>query len=156
MISDTSEDSVISIDRSITLDLNGYEIVNNVQGDRLFNVTAAEFTVNGTQVSSEMTIPESNTGSYGFIKVADQSVVTLNGGTYAGDTDNGAFVKNFRNEDIDASGSTVIFNDVSMTSNNRFFSTDTLTTAADVQTLQVTGGNYVTDGMAFGIDTFNI
>ena len=65
-------------------------------------------------------------------------------------------MKNFRNEDIDASGSTVIFNDVSMTSNNRFFSTDTLTTAADVQTLQVTGGNYVTDGMAFGIDTFNI
>ena len=152
LIDNISIDSVITIDESITLDLNGHIITNNVEKDRLFCVTASSFTVDGTAAGSVMTIPENNTSSYGFIKVADRSVVTLNGGTYSGNTDNGAFVKIVNDDDIDASGSSVIFNNANMTSNNRFFSTDTLTTDANTSTLQVIGGTYTTTGQAFGMD----
>lgn len=152
LIDNISIDSVITIDESITLDLNGHIITNNVEKDRLFCVTASSFTVDGTAAGSVMTIPENNTSSYGFIKVADRSVLTLNGGTYSGNTDNGAFVKIVNDDDIDASGSSVIFNNANMTSNNRFFSTDTLTTDANTSTLQVIGGTYTTTGQAFGMD----
>ena len=145
---------VIEIERDLTLDLNGYQITNHVAGDRPFHITKeVDFTVDGTEEGSGMTIPETNTGAYGFIKVAAPSTVTLNGGTYSGSTDNGAFVKVFRNDTIDASGSTVIYDDVTMTSNSRFFDTDTLLTDASIPTLQVTGGTYTTDGKAFGTDT---
>ena len=142
----------IAVAASITLDLNGKTITNLVEKERLFSVTASGFTVDGTTAGSAMTIPESNTGSYGFIKIAAKSTVTLNGGTYSGNTDNGAFVKVFHNDELDAAGSTVVFNNTEMTSNNRFFSTDTLTTDAETPTLQVTGGTYTTTGQAFGMD----
>lgn len=142
----------INVATSITLNLNGKTITNLVEGERLFSVTASGFTVDGTTADSAMTIPESNTGSYGFIKVAAKSTVTLNGGTYSGNTDDGAFVKVFHNDELDASGSTVVFNNAEMISNNRFFSTDTLTTDAETPTLQVTGGTYTTTGQAFGMD----
>ena len=142
----------IPITAAITLNLNGNTITNLVEGERLFSVTAPSFTVNGTAEGSAMTIPETNEASYGFIKVAEKSIVTLNGGTYSGNTDNGAFVKIFRNDTLDASDSTVILNNVKMTSNNRFFDTDTLTTDADTPTLKVTGGTYTTEGKAFGMD----
>ncbi len=142
----------IAVAASITLDLNGNTITNLVEEERLFSVTASGFTVDGTTAGSGMAIPESNTGSYGFIKVAAKSMVTLNGGTYSGNTDDGAFVKVFHSGGLDASGSTVIFNNAEMTSNNRFFSTDTLTTDVETPTLQVTGGTYTTTGQAFGMD----
>ena len=153
LISDTEESAVITVASNITLDLNGHTITNLVTGDRLFYVTASGFTVNGTVSGSKMEIPDTNTGSYGFIKIAARSVVTLNGGTYTGNTDNGAFIKIFRNASIDASGSTVNLNNVTMDSKGRFISTDTLNTDASTPTLQVTGGTYTTEGMAFGLDT---
>ena len=153
LIDDTAVDTTIDVTNSITLDLNGHTITNNISADRLFNVTASSFVVNGMDEGSSMVIPESNTGSYGFIKVADTSVITVNGGTYIGDTDDGAFIKIFSNDELDASGSTVILNDVTMTSNGRFISTDTLSTDTSTPTLVVTGGTYTTDGMAFGTDT---
>ena len=144
----------IPITAAITLNLNGNTITNLVEGDRLFSVTAPSFTVNGTAEGSAMTIPETNTKSYGFIKVAAPSTVTLNGGTYSGNTDNGAFVKIFNNngDGINASGSTVILNNAVMTSNGVFFNTDTLNTDANTPTLKVTGGTYTTEGKAFGMD----
>ena len=145
----------IPITVAITLNLNGKTITNCVTEERLFAVTASSFTVDGTAAGSAMTIPETNTKSYGFIKVAAPSTVTLNGGTYSGNTDNGAFVKIFHSDTLDASGSTVILNNAKMTSNNRFFSTDTLSTDANTPTLQVTGGTYTTEGQAFGMDVLD-
>ena len=142
----------IPITAAITLNLNGNTITNLVEKERLFSVTASSFTVDGTTAGSAMTIPEINAASYGFIKVAKKSTVTLNGGTYSGNTDNGAFVKIFRNDALDASGSTVILNNAVMTSNGVFFNTDTLDTGANTPTLQVTGGTYTTEGKAFGMD----
>jgi uncharacterized repeat protein (TIGR02543 family) len=153
LLNDTAENSVINVDKSLTLVLNGHVITNNVSKERLFNVTGASFTVDATVEGSAMTIPESNADSYGFVKISEKSVVTLNGGTYSGKTDNGAFVKIIKNDLSDASGSSVILKNVSMTSNNRFFDTNTLTTPAETPTLQVEGGTYVTDGMAFSTDT---
>lgn len=149
-------DTVITVDKAVTLDLNGFTITNNVQKDRPFSVTASRFTVEGTAAGSSMVIPESNTASYGFIKLMKPSVVTLNGGIYKGNTDSGSFVM-IRNrpdqEGSEASGSTVVFNNANMTSNGQFFNTDTLSTDASTPTLQVTGGTYVTAGKAFGTDT---
>lgn len=153
LMNDTAVDMTIYVTNSITLDLNGHTITNNISEDRLFYVTASSFIVNGMDEGSSMVIPESNTGSYGFIKVADTSVITVNGGTYTGDTDDGAFIKIFSNDELDASGSTITLNDVTMTSNGRFISTDTLSTDASTPTLIVNGGAYTTEGKAFGTDT---
>lgn len=149
---DVEVETSIAVAASITLNLNGKTITNLVEGERLFSVTASGFTVDGTTAGSGMTIPENNTGSFGFIKIAAKSMVTLNGGTYSGNTDDGAFVKVFNRDGLNASGSTVVFNNAEMTSNNGFFNTDTLTTDAETPTLQVTGGTFTTDGQAFGMD----
>ena len=149
---DVEVEASIAVAASITLNLNGKTITNLVEGERLFSVTASGFTVDGTTAGSGMTIPENNTGSFGFIKIAAKSMVTLNGGTYSGNTDDGAFVKVFNRDGLNASGSTVVFNNAEMTSNNGFFNTDTLTTDAETPTLQVTGGTYTSDGKAFGMD----
>lgn len=156
---DATVGSTIAVDKAVTLDLNGHMISNVVEGDRPFSVTASSFTVDGATAGSGMMIPEENTASYGFIKLMAPSVVTLNGGTYTGDTDNGAFVQ-IRNrpdgESADgsaASGSTVVLNACTMASNGVFFNTDTLSTDANTPTLQVTGGTYFSEGKAFGTDT---
>lgn len=149
---DVEVEASIAVAASITLNLNGNTITNLVEDERLFSVTASGFTVDGTTAGSGMTIPENNTGSFGFIKIAAKSMVTLNGGTYSGNTDDGAFVKVFNRDGLNASGSTVVFNNAEMTSNNGFFNTDTLTTDAETPTLQVTGGTYTSDGKAFGMD----
>ena len=153
LVDDCTVDSTITIDKDLTLDLNGYVVSNGMTADRPFQVTAAvSFIVDGTTAGSGMTIPDSNTKSYGFIKISAPATVTLNGGTYTGDTDNGAFVKAIHNDDVDASGCTMNMNDVTMTSNGCFFDTDTLTTDASTPTLQVTGGSYTSNGKAFGMD----
>ena len=154
LLEDTDVSGVISVTANVTLVLNGHTITNNVQNDRLFNVTSSGFKVDGTTAGSEMVIPKTNTQSYGFIKVSAKSVVTLEGGSYSGDTDNGAFVKIIRDATgIDASGSTVYFNDVTMESNGRFFDTNTLLTDASTSTLEITGGTYTSDIQAFHTDT---
>lgn len=164
LLEDTAVSSVINVTANVTLVLNGHTITNNVQNDRLFNVTSSGFKVDGTTAGSEMVIPETNTQSYGFIKVSAKSVVTLEGGSYSGNTtklldvngnfdDDGAFVRIFKGTGMDGSDSTVYFYNVEMESNDRFFNTDTLDTKASVTTLYVEGGTYTTDGMAFGSDT---
>ncbi len=152
LIADVDVSEPISVDSSVTLDLNGHTITNNVEAERAFIVNSSAFTVDGTVEGSAMVIPDTNTGSYGFIKVTVPSTITLNSGSYSGNTDDGAFVKVFRTGTLDASGSSVIFNGATMTSNNRFFSTDTLTTSADTVALQVTDGTYTSEGQTFGLD----
>ena len=165
LLEDTAVSSVINVTANVTLVLNGHTITNNVEYDRLFNATSSGFTVDGTTAGSEMVIPETNKQSYGFIKVSAESVVTLNGGSYSGDTtklldekgnvdDDGAFVRIFNRTGMEGSDSTVYFYNVKMKSNDRFFNTDTLDTKASVTTLYVEGGTYTSEGMAFGSDTY--
>ena len=158
LLRDASVDSIIEINQNLTLNLNGHTITNNVTGERPFHVTeAVTFTVDGT-AGGGMTIPESNTDSFGFIKIIAPATVTLNGGTYTGVTDKGAFIKPFNRAEVgNASGCTVNLNDVTATTNMWVISTDTLST----MTLNVTGGSYtstakVTDSNStysvFGLD----
>lgn len=155
LISDCTESEIITVPsgKNVTLNLNGHIVTNSVAKDRLFNVLSSSFTVNGTQRNSGMMIPDTNSDSYGFIKIAAPSIVTINGGEYKGSTDSGAFVKIIRNNQNDGSDSTVTFNNVVMESNGLFFDTHTLTTDAKITTLIVNGGHYTTDGKAFGTDT---
>ena len=146
-------DEIINVAKSVVLDLNGFTITNNVSGERLFNVSAPSFTVEGGTAGSGMIIPEENTNSYGFIKVIAASQGVLNGGEYSGNTDEGAFVRLFNQPGVgDASGSTITLNNVQATTNKSFLTTDPLTTDASTPTLHVNGGTYVTEGRGFGLD----
>ena len=171
LLEDTSADSVIEIDKNLTLDLNGHVIVNNVTQERLFHITeAVNFTVNGTADGSGMEIPDDNTGSYGFIKICAPATVTLNGGAYTGDTDNGALIYAVQmpapEDEADgdplsgANGCTINLNDVTATTNKWALNTDTFNT----MTLNVNRGTYTStapywensSGNATGYDVFGL
>ena len=151
----------IEIAKDVTLNLNGYKITNNVVEARLFNVTApVKFTVDGTTAGSGMEIPDGK--AYGFIKIdAVEADVTLNGGTYTGNTANGAFIKVFGSADAPAPEATVTLNNVTATTDKRIFNMD----SAESLKLTVKGGNYITtkkvenkDDMysVFGIDSYDV
>lgn len=152
LLKDTSVDAPIEVRTSVTLNLNGKTIQNKVTKERLFHVYATGFTVNGRTAGSAMEIPADNAESYGFVKVLAPSAVTLDGGAYTGNTDNGAFVRVF----AAASGSTVVMNDLQAATNYQFVNTDTLSTPQETPTLRVQGGVYTTERKAFGIDTWNL
>lgn len=152
LLKDTSVDAIIEVRASVTLNLNGRTIQNKVTKERLFHVYAPGFTVNGRTAGSAMEIPADNAESYGFVKVLAPSAVTLDGGTYTGNTANGAFVRVLG----DASGSTVVMNDLQATTNYQFVSTDTLSTPEGTPTLRMQGGVYTTERKAFGIDTLHL
>ncbi len=127
LLKDTSVDAPIEVRASVTLNLNGKTIQNKVTKERLFHVYATGFTVNGRTAGSAMEIPADNAESYGFVKVLAPSAVTLDGGAYTGNTDNGAFVRVF----AAASGSTVVMNDLQAATNYQFVNTDPIHTPRD-------------------------
>ena len=145
LINDTIINSTIDIPTSLTLNLNGYTVRNDVLKSRLFNVTqTVSFTIDGTTPNSKMLI--GNEGTYGFVAIyASDSIVTLQGGTYSGDTDNGAFVKIFSGQNV-----TLKLKDVTGISNYLFLDTATL---ENVHEITVIGGEYYTEKKAFGVDT---
>ena len=146
LLQNVTVDSVITINKSVTLDLGDYTITNNVQKDRPFHVSADNFTVNADK--GGMIIPQSNTGAYGFIKVNAVKNFTINGGTYTGNTDNGAFFKLYEGAD----GSTNVLNNVTATTNTEVFNTGvTLSTIS----VKATGGTYRVGTRAFFIDVID-
>ena len=158
LLEDITVNEPIEIDKSLTLDLNGHVIINNVAQDRVFLVNeAVDFTVDGTDDGSGMRIPD-GVGSYGFIKISAPATVTLNEGNYVGDTDRGALVKSYNEGDengnvIDesaySSGCSVIFNDVTANTNWWVFTSDTIQEIS----LTVNGGNYTSTGEVVNKDT---
>ncbi len=154
LLQDTAEDGIITIDQELTLQLNGHTITNNVKKERLFHVTApVQFTIDGTAAGSGMEIPAGNTESYGFVKIMAEADVTLQGGNYTGNTDNGAFVKiSSQGEEEPAPTASVTFDQVTATTNRGVFNMDT----ADALKLAVTGGSFTaTDPVEKG-DTYNV
>lgn len=128
----------IEITADTTIDLNGHTITNSVQNNRLFNVTAAvEFTIDGKAAGSAMTIPEENTASYGFVKITNAATVTMDGGNYTGNTDDGALIKTFEGSD----GVVINLYNVNATTNNRFYTTASLNSLGG---FNVKGGTYTT------------
>ena len=163
LLKDIEASDVIEINKNLTLDLNGKTVTNNVTGDRIFHVTGAvTFEINGTAEGSAMVIPATNTESLGFVKISDAATVTLNGGSYTGNTDNGAFIRVVApDENTPAPDATVTLNGVTATTNTRVFYTDT----ADKLVLNVIGGVYTATAAVtnsnemysvFGIDCYDL
>lgn len=140
----------IRIDKDLTLDLNGHLVQDKVAENRAFRVTEpVSFTVDGTDPGSGMTIP-TDAKSYGFINIIAPATVTLNGGEYTGDTNQGAFFKasqgNPGDENTGASGCTLNLHDLTAETNTRFVTTDTLQTMS----MSVKGGSYKATADASG------
>lgn len=100
LIADQEISTAIEISKSLTLNLNGKTIINNVASNRLFRVGGVTFTIDGTAEGSSMIIPETNKYSFGFVDMRNMSgsastdsKLVLNGGYYEGATLCGAFFK---------------------------------------------------------------
>lgn len=64
---------MIPVTKSVTLDLNGKTITNNVTGNRLFRLSGITFTIDGKNGS--IITPETNTNSYGIVVLRDANNV---------------------------------------------------------------------------------
>ena len=114
IVSDFTVDTTNHISKDITLDLNGHTITNNVESGRPFYIDTEGVTVtlNGMADGSAIVIPETNTTSYGFVDMQAKNVtLVVNGGTYIGNTDVGAFFRPRYN------GWDITLNDVTATTN---------------------------------------
>lgn len=163
LLKDIEVSSVIQINKNLTLHLNGFVVTNNVAGDRPFHVVdAVSFEVNGTKAGSAMVIPDTNTASLGFIKISAAATVTLDGGSYIGNTNGGALIRVFAPSDDDPAPDAIItLKNVTATTNKRVFHMDT----GDELVLNVIGGTYTAtadvpnaDSMysVFGVDCYDL
>ena len=66
---DLEVDAMIPVTKSVTLDLNGMTVTNNVTANRLFRLSGVTFTIDGK--GGRFITPETNTGSYGFVDYRD-------------------------------------------------------------------------------------
>ena len=134
LLSDISVSGVIEITKDLTLDLNGKTITVETQNGRPFDIkSAVSFTVEAN--GGGMIIPNSNQNCYGLFKVSAAATLTLNGGTYKGDTNGGsAYIR------PSAIGYTVNLNNVQAEFNKQFFYADG--NGTDVSKLNVSGGSY--------------
>ena len=134
LLSDISVSNVIDITKDLTLDLNGKTITVETQNGRPFDIkSAVSFTVEAN--GGGMIIPTSNQNCYGLFKVSAAATLTLNGGTYKGDTNRGsAYIR------PSAIGYTVNLNNVQAEFNKQFFYADGNGTG--VSKLNVSGGSY--------------
>lgn len=148
LLADASIAENTIIDKSLTINLNGHTVTNNVAGARAFDVVGngVELVIDGAVEGSSMVIPGSNAGSYGLFKI-DQSAadckVTFRGGTYSGSTDDGTLlVKSF------SSGATSIVLENVIAASSHYLA------YADVGgnlNVTVAGGSFTTsNGHAFG------
>ena len=145
LLRDVEVNSITNITKSTVLDLGNYTIVNKVEGDRPFHVSAESFTINAS--GGGMEIPAENTNAFGFVKYVSGSNFSVNGGNYIGSTNNGAF---FRTEE--STSLNIEINNVMATTNNDvFYTANTLQTA----NMQVNGGTYTVGTRAFLVDVID-
>lgn len=68
---------MIPVTKSVTLDLNGKTITNNVTGNRLFRLSGITFTIDGK--NGNIITPETNTNSLGFVDFRDANNTAYKG-----------------------------------------------------------------------------
>lgn len=73
LLSSTDVSEMIPVTKSITLDLNGQTITNNVTANRLFRISDVTFTIEGNK--GNIITPSTNTQSYGFVDFRDATGV---------------------------------------------------------------------------------
>ena len=87
---DLSETTRI-IDKSVTLDLNGKTITNNVMGNALFCITGGEFTIDGKSdigdAVGKIVTPDTNTSCWGWVAFTAKGLTSANTKLTATDVD---------------------------------------------------------------------
>ena len=149
----TAVDTVISVNTNVKLDLNGHVVTNNVKNDKLFDVNAQSFSIEGSTAGSGMIIAAGNEESHGFIDVkAENANLTLTGGRYEGKTvapenesDYASFIT------LRESGAQLALNDVSAVSDHDIVETETV----DTINVQVNRGEYIVDVRGFHFDVLD-
>ncbi|MBQ9978836.1 MAG: type II secretion system protein [Clostridia bacterium] len=151
LASDIEIDTMVNVSKDTELNLNGYSITSTIASGRPFNVVGnVTFKLNAED--SEVTF-----GAYGLIAIkgSNQEAITanvvINGGSFEGEMDNGAFVKV-----VNDANATVILNNVTYKDNtNLGCTTDVGTDVSYISDLnkgrncvldiQVNGGKYDAD-----------
>ena len=148
-------DEVITITKDVTLNLNGYTIINNHAGTRILQIHTNNFIINanggGMQIANEK--------AYGFMEIGKAEVieegnnaivnhlispnVIINGGNYKGNTDNGALFKIY-------SASNIKFKNLNVDTNNEGIGTRHTQIKVDID---IEGGTYSTGLNGIYIDT---
>ena len=106
----------IGSDKNVTIDLNGKKLTGNVNAGRAIKIDGnnVNLVINATGSTVEF-----GNGTYGIVEIANGSQnvkVTINGGTFTGTTDCGAFVR-FR---PNGNNNVVTLNNVTYTDNCTF------------------------------------
>ena len=103
----------ITVNKNITLRLNGHTVTNSLPWCRMFRLNSGRtFTIDGTTPGSEIVIPSSNRGSFGFVDMLNSATngnarLVLNGGTYTGAVTYGSMFRTTRNsQTIEMTGCT--------------------------------------------------
>ena len=149
LLTDTSVDSTITVgSMTVELDLNGHVVTNNAGTKcRAFELSNdTNFTVTGTTAGSGMVNSAAVDGqTYGFFRIYNKSnaTLTVNGGTYTGNTDNGAFVRVSKN----SSNSVVNLTNVNVTTDWAIFDN----TGGGAVALTMTGGTYTQNNVVNGV-----
>ena len=71
LFKDVTVSSMIPVTTSVSLNLNGHTITNDVTANRLFRLSDVTFTINGD--GGSVVTPSTNTQSYGFVDFRDAS-----------------------------------------------------------------------------------
>lgn len=149
-----TEGTHVEIDKSVIVDLNGRALVNEASATRpLYVKQGATLTIDGTTEGSEVKI--ANPASYGLVEAELGASLEINGGTYSGDTENGAFFRMSAGDGSSTGNSTITMKDLSVKTNSAVLSTKNTVPAGSSINVEVIGGNYVGDGVnkLFWVDT---
>lgn len=104
--------------KSVTLDLNGKTLTNNVQGNALFCISGAEFTIDGKSdigdAVGKIVTPDTNTNSYGLVAFTVRGVTAPNTKLIATDVDFEGIVDNDCFFSFKANGQSIDFTNVNV------------------------------------------
>ena len=132
---DVELNTVISLSKNLSIDLNGKTVANNVPQWMMTITTPVKLTLKGGKVIA----PTANTNFWWFINVLPAGIgseIIIDGGEYKGNTDDAAFFR-FRGNDLD-SKTKVELNNLVVETNYRVVASDEWHSIA----LKVNGGTY--------------
>lgn len=141
LISDVEVTSMIPVTKSITLDLNGKTVTNNVTANRLFRLSDVTFTIEGN--NGKVIIPSTTADPVGFVDFRDannnagaSTKLVVNNAYFEGGTSGGSLFA-FR-----SNGQVLELNnvDVTLTESNTFSIINGYQLSVDIK---VTGGSYI-------------
>ncbi len=128
--------STLPVSSDVTIDLNGFDLDASGNASRPFEMG------DGSSITIEGGDSIINIGAYGLVNIpADSDAqVTLNGGNYTGEPDNGAFIKVRGTGEVAIELNNVNYSD---TSNQSSWIVDDINYMGNSITVNVQGGEYV-------------